>query len=167
MRPRHGERTSARHTDAVILFSVGENAFAISATAVDEIRNTDGLQPIRARQIGYRKVTHLLARDGKTYCVVDGNAHFGILPSRTTRLLVLRNSSVAVLVARIDRMTELSGMHALPQAFAGEERNWYQGLAVLGEGTTEEVVPVVNPQAFLSREEAQSVLAEAAGVASR
>jgi len=163
MRPATPRALPARHADAMILFTVGESAFAIPATAVDEIRNAQGLRPIAGSSIGYRKVSHTFLRGGRTYCVVDGNIHFGILPSKATRLLVLRQSNVSMLVSRIDRMAEVSGIHALPEAFTGEERNWYLGLAVLGSGTSEEVVPVVNAEAFLSRAEAEAVLSAETG----
>jgi chemotaxis signal transduction protein len=142
----------------MILFSVGGSTFAIEAAAVDEIRNTDGLKAIRST--GCANVTHTLMRDAKTYCVVDAYAHFGIMRSRATRLLVLRDNCVAVLVDRIDRMTEVGALHALPLGFAGKERQWYRGLAVLGEGQLATVVPVVEPTAFLNRQQAESIVTE-------
>ena len=54
--------------------------------------------------------------------------------------------ATAGLVDSTDRMAEISVLHALPQAFSGEERKWYRGLAVLDDN----VVPVVNHKAFLS-----------------
>jgi chemotaxis signal transduction protein len=47
-------------------------------------------------------------------------------------------------------MTDISVVQPLPTAFRGLERTWYRGLAIL-DGV---VVPVVNPAAFLSENEA-------------
>jgi hypothetical protein len=43
-------------------------------------------------------------------------------------------------------MTEVARVLPLPQAFQGEERNWYTGLALLDST----VVPVISPDALLS-----------------
>jgi hypothetical protein len=75
--------------------------------------------------------------------------HFHLTASKPARVLVLRDLSTAVLVDSTDRMTEISALHALPRAFMRDEREWYRGLAVVGG----EVVPVVNPGAFLSKNE--------------
>lgn len=144
-------RKRVHHGEAVILFAVAGTTFAISAAAVDEIRNTSGLQPLRVGQLGpkFSKFKYTLQRDGRTYFVVDGNIHFHALPTRHSRLLVLRASPTAILVDAIDRMTEIASLHALPRAFTGDEREWYRGLAVLKDS----VVPVVNADAFLTRAE--------------
>jgi hypothetical protein len=68
-------------------------------------------------------------------------------------VLILRDSTTAVLVDSTDRMMEISALHALPRAFTHEERLWYRGLAVVND----EVVPVVNPNSFLTQGE-QEVL---------
>ena len=52
-------------------------------------------------------------------------------------------------VDAIESMLELNAMQALPKAFSGEERNWYRGLALI-KG---KVIPVVRPEAFLSKAE--------------
>lgn len=149
--------------EAVILFAIGNYTFAIAANAVDEIRNTQGLRPIPSGTLTPRlaKFRQLLERDKKTYYVVDSNLHFRLLPSKATRLLVLRDSAAAVLVDSIDRMTEIASLHALPHAFQGEERQWYRGLAMIEE----RVVAVVNPAAFLTRPEATVLQAACAGAA--
>jgi hypothetical protein len=61
----------------------------------------------------------------------------------------MRNSSVALMVDGIDRMMQISAVINMPQAFVGEERNWYRGLAVMNG----KVVPVVNPECFLNKGE--------------
>ena len=134
----------------MILFSVGGYKFAIAAGAVKEIRGTEGLTAFKPREISKPgKLKHTLERDGTTYFVVDASAHFQLSPSSPARVMVLRNSCTALLVDSTDRMTDISALHALPRAFVGDERVWYRGLAVVGG----EVVPVVNPAAFLSKSE--------------
>ena len=46
-------------------------------------------------------------------------------------------------------MTTMTRLQALPQAFCNEERTWYRGVTALDQN----VVPVVNPEGFLSSEE--------------
>jgi len=155
--PREQRRATQRG-EPVILFRVGESTFAIAATAVDEIRNAQGLKPLRtAPDLTNSKVRYSLLRDGKFYFVVDATVHFKMLPARATRVLVLRNTKTAVLVGDIDRMTEVCGVHPLPNAFRGAERNWYRGLALLGAQPKHEVVPIVNPGAFLTKVEMQAL----------
>lgn len=93
------------------------------------------------------KVHHTVTRDGRRYWVVDANIHFGMMPTHSSRLLMLAESPVAVKVDAIVRMAEIGKVLPLPQSFKGDERNWYLGLTLL-DGT---VVPVVNPASFLSR----------------
>jgi chemotaxis signal transduction protein len=135
--------------EGVILFSVAGYKFAIAAGAVKEIRGMQGLHAFTLGGISTRvsKLKYTLERDGTTYFVVEANTHFHLRPSTPGRILVLRNLTTAILVDSTDRMTEISALHALPRAFTGEEREWYRGLAVVGG----EVVPVVNPSAFLSK----------------
>ncbi len=144
-------RKRTHHGEAVILFAAAGTTFAISAAAVDEIRNTSGLEPLHAAHLGpkFSKFKYTLERDGRTYFVVDANEHFHAPPTRHTRLLVLRGSPTAILVDGIDRMTEIASLHALPRAFSGDERHWYRGLTVLKDS----VVPVVSADAFLSKAE--------------
>lgn len=148
---RANRKGAIRHGEAVILFNLANTAFAIAANSVEEIRALDGLRPVPPgfAHSRYPKVKHLVEREGKTYFVVEANLHFKILPSKATRVLLLRASDVAVLVDGIDRMAEISVLHALPHAFEGEERFWYRGLALIGE----QVVPVVNPDCFVSKTE--------------
>jgi chemotaxis signal transduction protein len=135
----------------VILFNVAEFKFAIAAGAVSEIRSADGLERFSAagRHRVLAKVDYTLQRNGVTFFVVNGAQHFGLASAKASRVLILRHSAAAVLVDSTDRMMEISLLHSLPMAFQGEERNWYRGLAVLNG----EVLPVVNPAAFLSRGE--------------
>jgi len=149
-RPSQGS-PAPKAQEGVILFTVGGYKFAIAAGAVKEIRGMEGLHPFTLGGISARvgKLKYTLERDGITYFVVDASVHFHLTRSTPARVLVLRNLSTAVLVDSTDRMTAISALHALPRAFTGDEREWYRGLALLGG----EVVPVVNPAAFLSKDD--------------
>lgn len=151
------QRTSTRPAaqEGVILFTVSGQKFAIAASAVKEIRGTQGLHNFDFGGISTRveKLRYTLERDGSTYFVVDAALHFGLTSSAADRILILRGSTVAVLVDSTDRMVNISALHALPRAFTGDERHWYRGLAVIAG----EVVPVVNPTAFLSKAEHEIV----------
>jgi chemotaxis signal transduction protein len=163
MKPRPEARAASRCADAVILFTAGENEFAIAAAAVDEIRNTDGIREFAAGCGNCPKVSHTLARDGKTYFVVDASTQFNLLPSKKARLLVLRDWPVAVLVTHIDRMGEVSKLHPLPRVFQGAERKWFRGLMLVGQAPAETVVPLVDPEAFLTRREAEELAGNGTG----
>jgi chemotaxis signal transduction protein len=147
-------RAKKQQLEDVIIFNVAETRFAIAANAVDEIRNMDGLV---AHKSGFdqrlAKVKFTLVREkkdrDKIYFVVDASAHFRAPASKGSRVLVMRNSSVALLVDGIDRMMQISAVITMPNAFGGEERNWYRGLAVM-DG---KVVPVINPESFLNKGE--------------
>jgi hypothetical protein len=62
---------------------------------------------------------------------------------------VLRRTRTALLIDGIEKMTSMSRLQALPQAFCHEERIWYRGLTALEQS----VVPVVKPDGFLTPEE--------------
>jgi chemotaxis signal transduction protein len=148
-RPRPGSY------EGVILFSVGGFKFAIAAGAVKEIRGLEGLRELAFADIISRvdKLRYTLERGGATYFVVDAARHFDLPAAAPGRILILRNSSTAVLVDATDRMTDISVLHALPRAFTRDERTWYRGLAVMNG----EVIPVVNPNAFLNKAEQEMV----------
>jgi chemotaxis signal transduction protein len=144
---------AARHRkpEAVILFWVANQMFAIAAESVQEIRSTDGLADA-ANEIDQQlvpKVRHVLEWGRRTCYVVNAGAHFGLPITRPTLVLILRRMRIAVLVDRIDRMTEIPAVYSLPQAFAGKERRWYRGLAYIDDS----VIPVVEPSGFLSADE--------------
>jgi len=138
-------------TERVILFFVSGQMFAIRAEAVQEIRSTDSMAgaatEIETPELP--KVRHAVERGHQTYYVVNACLHFHLPISRPALVLILRQLRVAVLVDRIDRMAEISAVYALPQAFAGEERRWYRGLAYLDDT----VIPVIDPNGFISPEE--------------
>lgn len=148
---KEARRTRTAPREAVILFTVGHNAFAIAAGAVEEIRGLEGLTPFappfKLRSLA--RVKHTLERGKRTYFVVEAAAQFGLPAARDTRLLLLRHAAAAVQVENVARMAEIATLHALPRAFSGDERRWYRGLAQVGE----DVVPVVAPEAFLTAAE--------------
>jgi chemotaxis signal transduction protein len=135
----------------VIVFAVGGFRFAIAAGAVKEIRGMEGLHAFTLGGISTQiaKLTHTLERGGATYFVVNAGRHFQLPASQPSRVLILRNSPTAVLVDSTDRIIGISALHALPRAFAHEERGWYRGLAMVSG----DVVPVVNHNAFLNKAE--------------
>ena len=141
----------SRSTEAVILFCIGVQTFAIAADAVQEIRSTDSLATaaIEMELAEVPKVRHLVERSHRTYYVVSGCAHFGLRVTRPTLVLILRQIRTAVLVDSIERMADVSRVHALPQAFQGTERQWYRGLAYLED----RVIPVIKPDGFLTSQE--------------
>jgi chemotaxis signal transduction protein len=137
--------------EPAILFAVSRQTFAIAADAVQEIRSTDSIagaaSEFECPEVP--KVRHTFERAHRQYYVVNGCAHFRLRVTRPTLVLILRQLRVAVLVDRIERMTELSGVFDLPLAFSGDERLWYRGLAYLDD----HVIPVVDPRGFLTAEE--------------
>jgi chemotaxis signal transduction protein len=141
----------SRAAEAVILFCIGNQTFAIAAEAVQEIRSTDSLAgaAVEIEQADVPKVRHLVERGHRTYYVVSGCAHFGLRVTRPTLVLILRQIRAAVLVDSIERMAEIPNVYALPQGFQGDERLWYRGLAYLED----RVIPVINPAGFLTAEE--------------
>jgi chemotaxis signal transduction protein len=139
----------SRRGEAIILFAVGPYRFGISAQAVEEIRNTDGVRSFAHGFTRAQKVRQTLERDRKTYFVVDATTHLRMLSSRSARLLLLRERPIALSVDSIDRMSEITSLHPLPRAFQGEERRWYRGLAMFGE----DIVPVLDPEVLLSKTE--------------
>ncbi|HEV2182236.1 MAG TPA: chemotaxis protein CheW [Candidatus Acidoferrales bacterium] len=138
-------------TEEIILFAVAGYTFAIAASAIEEIRSTDGFSSATA-EITLKeipKVRHRLRRERKWYYVVNASVHFDLPVSRPTLILVLRHSCVAALVDRIDRMETISRLMAIPRSFSGPERVWYRGLTLIDNN----VVPVLNPDGFLTRDE--------------
>jgi len=141
----------ARASEAVILFCIANQTFAIAADAVQEIRSTDSLggTAIEIEQAEVPKVRHLVERARRTYYVVSGCAHFGLRVTRPTLVLILRQIRAAVLVDSIERMADVATIHPLPRGFQGQEQKWYRGLTYLED----RVIPVINPGGFLTVEE--------------
>ena len=137
--------------ETVILFFVGTARFAIAAQAVEEIREIDELQEFHFGSPHEKldKVRQMFMRQGKTYFVVNAAEHFRLAPGNPARLLVLRHAPGSVAVDSIERMQEIHAIHELPDAFCGEERNWYRGLTLIRG----QVVPVVRAESFLTKAE--------------
>jgi chemotaxis signal transduction protein len=145
---------STKRGEAMILFAVGPHVFGISASAVDEIRSADMLMPFTpSPRLRVPTVRYTAMRDSKTFFVVDAHVHFGVQPAPVTRVLLLRQSPVALAVGQTHRMTEISALYSLPRAFTGKEREWYRGLALMGE----DLVPVINPAALLDEVQVQQL----------
>lgn len=147
-----------RQGESAILFAIGGFSFLITAEEVDEIRDMAGMQSVAAATMrtSVAKIKSTISKAGQTYFVVDGSLHFHMMPSKPSRLMLLRKQPVALAVDSIDRMTEIGRILPLPKAFTGPERNWYRGLSVVDE----KVIPVVSGVAFLSA--AEQVVAKAA-----
>jgi len=64
-------------------------------------------------------------------------------------VFVLRRTRTALLVDGIEKMTTMTRLQALPQAFCNDERNWYRGITAIDQI----VVPVVKPEGFLTPDE--------------
>ena len=142
----HRRNASSRPRETVVLFSVGSVVLAIPAGSLEEIREATGMRNCASR---IAKVQHTLDRQVQRYFVVDAAQQFHMPPQNPARLMLLRHAPVAVLVDAIDRMHEIHSIHALPEAFVGEERTWYRGLTLI-KG---KVVPVVHPELFLTKAE--------------
>jgi len=142
----HGART-----EQIILFRVSGQVFAVSSASVQEVRSVDSLSgaATEINQPTLRKVRHVLRRGDKALYVVSAAAHFGLPGSSAGLIFVLRKTRTALLVDGMDKMATMSRLQALPLAYCHEERNWYRGLTALDQN----VIPVVNPEGFLTTEE--------------
>jgi chemotaxis signal transduction protein len=123
----------------------------VSSASVQEVRSVDSLAGVATEidQPTLRKVRHVVRRGEKTLYVVSGAAHFGLPPSSAGLVFVLRKNHTALLVDGIDKMATMTRLQALPLAYCHEERAWYRGLTALDQN----VIPVVNPEGFLTAEE--------------
>jgi len=144
-------KTPALRTEQIILFRVSGQLFAVSSGSVQEVRSVDSLAG-SATEIsapGLKKVRHIVRRGDKSLFVVNGALHFGLPLTSGLLVFVLRKTRTALLIDGIEKMTTMTRLQALPQAFCNEERNWYRGLTALDQN----VVPVVKPEGFLTYEE--------------
>lgn len=138
-------------SEQIILFRVSGQLFAISSSSVQEVRSADSLAGAAAEIISpvLKKVKHIVRRGDKSLYVVNGAMHFGLPASSSVLVFILRRTRTAVLLDGIEKMSTMTVLQALPQAFCHEERRWYRGLTALDQN----VVPVVNPEGFLTDEE--------------
>jgi chemotaxis signal transduction protein len=138
-------------TEQIILFRISGQLFAVSSASVQEVRSVDTLAG-SAREISQselRKVRHTVLRGEYHLYVVNGALHFNLPPSPAALVFVLRRTRTALLVDGIEKMTTMSRLQALPQAFCNDERNWYRGLTAIDQT----VIPVVKPEGFLTPDE--------------
>jgi chemotaxis signal transduction protein len=138
-------------SEQIILFRSSNQIFAISSASVQEVRSVDSLAGVATElnEPGVRTVRHALRRGERCIYVVNVALHFGLKPSPAALIFLLRKSRVALLLDGIEKMTTMTRLQALPAAFCHEERRWYRGLTVLDQN----VLPVVNPEGFLSSDE--------------
>ena len=155
--PRDGR---SLRSEPVIVFAVGSETFGIAVGAVLEIGSTDGLAGTASAfsHPEVPQVRHTIQRGGRTYFVVNACTHFHLPPSRPALVLLLNQSRAALLVDRIECMTDITRLIELPRAFSGDERNWYRGLALQGN----RVLPIVKAEAFLTPREIELLDAAAA-----
>lgn len=141
----------AARSEQIILFRLSGQLFGLSSSSVQEVRSVDSLagSSTEINQPSLRKVRHLLQRGDKTLYVVNAAAHFGLPSSSAGLVFVLRKTRTAILVDGIDRMATMTQLQALPLAYCHEERGWYRGLTALDQN----VLPVVNPEGFLTADE--------------
>src|SRR5579862_7366101 len=138
-------------SEQIILFRISGQLFAVSSASVQEVRSVDTLAG-SAREIltsEVRKVRHMVQRGEHNLYVVNGALHFNLPTSPAALVFVLRRTRSALLVDGIEKMTTMTRLQALPQAFCNDERNWYRGLTAIDQI----VVPVVKPEGFLSPDE--------------
>jgi chemotaxis signal transduction protein len=151
MRAAAPAKSKPVRTEQIILFRVSGHIFAVSSASVQEVRSADSMagMTVELNAPALRKVRHVAQRGDRSLFVVNGAAHFGLAPSPGTLIFVLRKTRTALLIDGIEKMTSMTRLQALPQSFFHEERQWYRGLTALDQT----VVPVVDPDGFLSTEE--------------
>src|SRR6202158_718021 len=137
--------------EKIIFFRLSGPFVAIPSASVQEVRSADSMSG-GATEIsapGLRKVRHVLRRGDRSLFIVNGAMHFGLHVAEGSLLFVLRKTRTALLIDGIDKMTAMTRLQALPLSFCHEERQWYRRLPALDQT----VVPVVQPEVFLSPEE--------------
>ncbi|MGB7845469.1 MAG: chemotaxis protein CheW [Candidatus Acidiferrum sp.] len=151
MRVATAQKSNPARTEQIILFRASNQIFAISSSAVQEVRSVDSLAgaAVEFNEPSLGKVRHAIHRGERNLYVVNAAIHFGLHPTPAALIFLLRKSRVALLVDGIEKMTTMSRLQALPGAFCHEECVWYRGLTVLDQN----VIPVVNPMGFLTAEE--------------
>ena len=142
---------AAGRSEQMILFRVGQQVFALSASSVQEIRSADAFSGLAAEiaDPSLRKVSFVARRGRPPLYIVHGGMHFGLSLPQGALVFLLRNRRSALRVDSIERMAAFSRLMALPSAFCGDERNWYRGFVALDDG----IVPVVNPDGLLRQDE--------------
>lgn len=144
-------KTHAPRTEQIILFRVSGQLFAVSSASVQEVRSVDSLSgsSSEVNLASLRKVRHVLRRGDKAVYVVNAAAHFGLPSTAAGLVFVLRKTRTALLVEAMDKMATMTRLQALPLSYCHDERDWYRGLTALDQN----VIPVVNPEGFLTADE--------------
>lgn len=148
MSPAPPAKQGTARTEQIILFRVSGQLFAVSSSSVKEVRAADSLTT-SASEVSHpslRKVKSVVRRGNEPLFIVSGALHFGLPPAPAALVFVLRHTQTALLIDGIEKMTTMTRLQALPQAFCHEERQWYRGLTALDQS----VVPVVAPEGILS-----------------
>ena len=151
MRLASPAKPSTAKTEQIILFRVSGQLFAVSSASVQEVRGADSMSgaAVEISAPGIRKVRHVVRRGDRSLFIVNGAMHFGLHAAEGSLLFVLRKTRTALLIDGIEKMTTMTRLQALPMSFCHEERQWYRGLTALDQS----VVPVVQPEGFLSPDE--------------
>lgn len=151
MRLASPAKPSTAKTEQIILFRVSGQLFAVSSASVQEVRGADSMSgsAVEISAPGIRKVRHVVRRGDRSLFIVNGAMHFGLHAAEGSLLFVLRKTRTALLIDGIEKMTTMTRLQALPLSFCHEERQWYRGLTALDQS----VVPVVQPEGFLSPDE--------------
>jgi len=148
-------KPQAQRAEQIILFRISGQVFAVSSASVKEVRSVDTLAGA-AKEISnspVAKVRHVVQRGEHSLYVVNGATHFGLPQSPAALVFILRRTRTALLVDGIEKMTSMTRLQALPQAFHHEERDWYRGLTAIDQA----VIPVVKPEGFLTPDELLSL----------
>ncbi|HUN95944.1 MAG TPA: chemotaxis protein CheW [Bradyrhizobium sp.] len=133
------------------MFRISTQAFVVSSASVQEVRAVDSIAGLafEVPQTRVGKVRHAFKRGDRTIYIVNGALHFGLPLSSASLVFMLRRTRTALLIDGIERMSTMSSLQGLSNAFHHDERSWYRGLTVLDQA----VVPVINPDGFLTHEE--------------
>jgi chemotaxis signal transduction protein len=151
MRPPPSPKSHPVRSEQIILFRVSSQLFAVSSASVQEVRSVDSFSGA-AKPISHpalRKVRHVVQRRENSLYIVNAAQHFGLPASRPMLVFVLNRTRTALLIDGIEKMTTMTRLQALPQAFCHEERDWYRGLTALDQT----VIPVIKPEGFLTPDE--------------
>ena len=121
-------RAPGRPISAIIRFRVGSYSMGIEAESLLEICRDQ----------------NLWSKDRQNISILSAHEIFGVPAGRESHLLVLHPGRAAFRVDRVERLILTGSLAPLPRAFRGDERVWFQGLAVV-DGT---ILPTVNPVAI-------------------
>jgi len=125
-RPANPANSRVRLSSSIIRFRVGPYTMGIEAESLREISRDQDLS-------GQRR---------KSLTILSAHEIFGVPTGAELHLLVLNPGGVAIRVDRVERMVVTARISPLPQAFQGEERVWFRGLAWV-EGV---VFPILDPE---------------------